>query len=136
MKTPFAARLGTSFKQQTLLAVSIISLSFFTTADARAERLNCNQPSTDIEKMICGDEELRKLDKTMYAYFIDALKTDKKTVMEEQEAWLKKRNKCGDIECLAHSYEVRIKSLGLTKFHNASVKSFKNDIERKSKQAD
>jgi uncharacterized protein YecT (DUF1311 family) len=131
MNTPFSTRFGKSLKQQTLLAVSILSLSFFSTIDAQAERLNCNTPSTDVEKMICGDEELRKLDQMMYSYFINALKTDKKTVMDEQEAWLRKRDKCDNTECLAKSYDVRIKSLGLAKYHNISVKTYKDNLERK-----
>ena len=70
-----------------------------------------------VEKLICGDEELSKLDDSVSKAYVQALKrTDmKEQMIETQRKWLKnERNACHNAECLKKAYEARIKELGLS----------------------
>ncbi len=71
----------------------------------------CKKQRTDIEEMICTDEELAKLDNRLGAEIKIILEKseDTKAVRDEQKNWLKNnRDKCKDKECLMSEYKMRL----------------------------
>jgi uncharacterized protein YecT (DUF1311 family) len=78
---------------------------------------DCNKAKTDVEKLICSNEELSKLDEELNEAYKKALSfiIDKKEFNQEQLKWLKQRSdcfaKCKDCmpiaECLSMKYQYR-----------------------------
>ena len=88
---------------------------------AMAASFDCNKATTRVEKMICSDDTLSKLDKdlaTEYYWLNKSLvysseTTDKDRILAEQRKWLKEeRNICKDTECIRLAYGRRIKQIG------------------------
>lgn len=80
-----------------------------------AASFDCGKAATEIEKLICGDGELSKLDESLDKAYLQALKRADvdKQMIESQRQWLKtKRNACKNAECIKKAYETRIKELG------------------------
>lgn len=81
---------------------------------AQASSFDCLNASTKIEKMICGDAGLSKLDSDLSAAYIHVLERneDKQRAAQSQKRWLKeRRNACQDTECLTEVYTARIRAL-------------------------
>ncbi len=79
-----------------------------------AAGFDCGKASTEVEKLICSDDELSKLDDGLNAAYLEALKrTDlKKQKIENQRQWLKNvRNACQNAQCIKTAYEIRLKEL-------------------------
>lgn len=77
---------------------------------------DCSAASTNIEQMICNDNELAALDNKLNEVYNDYnqylgdgdLATD---LSESQAIWLENRNACEDTECVALEYSIRIDQL-------------------------
>jgi uncharacterized protein len=76
---------------------------------------DCAKASTNIEKMICSDPNLSKLD-----YNLNALYKEKRSILNGLEAdalistqkrWISNRNSCSDVICLKTSYESRLSQI-------------------------
>jgi uncharacterized protein len=75
----------------------------------QAASFDCAEASTKVEKLICADETLSKLDEALAAAYADALKSsDPASLKAEQKAWLKGRNACPDTVCVRQTYEARL----------------------------
>jgi len=78
---------------------------------------NCEKASTSVEKMICSESSLAKLDNQIASSYKDALKNASgnsgqiENLKQSQKQWLKTRNQCSSSDCLAKSYEDRNKEL-------------------------
>ncbi|MFC1542820.1 lysozyme inhibitor LprI family protein [Pseudomonadota bacterium] len=96
------------------------------TQSACAASFDCNKASTKVEKMICADAELSKLDEGLGAAYSKALKesSDPSTFKQQQRAWLKERNKCTATKCMKQAYEMRMTTLSL----HVSDDNFGEDI--------
>jgi uncharacterized protein len=78
-----------------------------------AASFDCNKAAQSVEKAICTDTQLGKLDETLndnYKHVTasnigDSARKDLKT---DQRAWLVLRNKCTNRECLVQLYKKRI----------------------------
>ena len=90
------------------------------TATAQAASFDCAKAKTAIEKMICADTELSKLDEEMAAAYQKALaRTDDKDGLKKKQAkWLQQRNDCGKADnveyrtsCVKKAYLARSSSL-------------------------
>jgi uncharacterized protein len=82
-----------------------------------AASFDCGKAKTEVEKLICGDDELSKLDESLNEAYLRALnRADiKKQAIESQRQWLKyERDVCQNAECIKKAYETRIKELGWT----------------------
>ena len=81
-----------------------------------AASFDCGKATSEVEKIICGDDELSRLDESLNKAYLQALewKDIKNRIVKSQRQWLKVRNACKDAECLKNAYEVRIKELGLS----------------------
>lgn len=82
-----------------------------------AASFDCGKAVSKIEKLICSDDELSKLDESLNEVYLRALnRADiKQRTIESQRQWvLHERNICQGVECLKHAYEIRIKELSLS----------------------
>ncbi len=74
---------------------------------------DCSKAGSEVEKLICADAELSKLDEAMDDVYQEAFKTRGKVdVIKSQWQWLKnERNTCNAVECLRKAYKTRIQEL-------------------------
>lgn len=83
----------------------------------RATSFDCALAKSTVEKMICADTELSRLDdhlEKLYRKILDSSK-DASTVRAQQRKWLKtNRNVCSEIPCLKAAYEGRMSELDMS----------------------
>ncbi len=95
--------------KQTLLLLALLIAS-----SVQAASFDCTKATTKIERMICGDAELSKLDEELNAAYKSAAQDNSQgTARREQKEWLKRRNSCEDVTCLRDAYQARIAQLTL-----------------------
>lgn len=91
-----------------------------TAASAAETSFDCSKATQKIEKLVCGDDQLAGLDKTLAADFNKAMgqisADDQKDLRATQAAWIGSRNACGEDAdpkaCALMSYKTRIAFLG------------------------
>lgn len=92
----------------------ILLLWFISWVPVHAASFDCGKAASRIEKLICGDDVLSKLDEGLanaYQGSLSQIETKQK-VVNEQRRWLKEtRSACLDTECLKKLYRSRIASL-------------------------
>ena len=69
-----------------------------------------SEPSTQVERLICGDKELAMLDVLLNQLYTKAMDSGKdiEAMKASQIEWRKSsRNKCEDKECLVTAYKQR-----------------------------
>jgi uncharacterized protein len=89
------------------------------TAWAASPSFDCAKASHEVEKLICNDAELAKLDRSLSDLYGTVLKHtpagQQKMLKTEQRGWVKGRNDCwksGDMRgCVAAEYKTRIDEL-------------------------
>lgn len=72
---------------------------------------NCAKASSGIEKLICSDKDLAKIDVELNTAYMKARETSSnpKQLQTDQIAWIKSsRNACSDKTCLINAYKQRI----------------------------
>lgn len=96
------------------LLIMFAGLVLATTAQAAS--FDCAKAGTKVEKLICGDAELSKLDEELNTAYKTALqdKQQADTVRQAQKQWMKERNGCADVGCVKGAYEGRLISLKTT----------------------
>jgi len=80
---------------------------------------NCAKASSSVEKLICNDAELAKLDNSLSSLYHQLLKNlsvaDQKLLKTEQRGWVKGRDDCwkssDERGCVKREYEARISEL-------------------------
>lgn len=114
-----------------LLALLILFLSFFISA-AKGASFDCAKAGTAIEKQICADPFLSKLDDALGSNYrrMNAVNIGdgaRKDLRLKQIEWLKFRNKCQSKSCLVDAYLNRIDEICtypvLTGFHPGCIES-------------
>ncbi|TCV74179.1 MULTISPECIES: lysozyme inhibitor LprI family protein [Methylomonas] len=78
-----------------------------------AASFDCNKVQSKIERKICSDQSLSKLDDELsiiYRKVLDRISIPGQ-IKAEQSIWLKKRNQCLDIPCIHTEYQQRIDDL-------------------------
>lgn len=96
--------------KQTLLAIfGWLMLSFA----AQAASFDCTKSTNKVEKLICSNSELAKLDEDMAKVYEEVRKKtpDEALLKRQQREWLKWRNRCQDLACLDERYRQRIVAL-------------------------
>lgn len=112
-------------KRLFLIVLGWLALSFA----AQAASFDCVKAVSKVEKLICADPELSKLDEKLAATYKTALQDEKQaeTIRRSQKQWMKDRNSCADAICLKHTYEARLQGLsndgGYAKHKAVSPKS-------------
>jgi uncharacterized protein len=80
---------------------------------AHAASFDCEKSNNQVEKLICTDDELSKLDEQMAGFYETAL-LDKNwagTVRQTQKQWLTERNSCSDAACVKNAYVSRMRNI-------------------------
>ena len=82
----------------------------------QAASFDCGKATTKMEKMICADEDLSKLDEKLAEAYKTALHSEKQpnVLQQAQQQWLTKRNDCVAVSCAKHAYETRLQTLTAT----------------------
>lgn len=77
---------------------------------AQAASFDCAKAATRVEKLICADAELSKLDEELSTAYKAALQDETKAdkVKQAQKLWLKERNGCSNTGCMVQAYQSRI----------------------------
>jgi uncharacterized protein YecT (DUF1311 family) len=89
----------------------------FAISNVHAASFDCKKAKTEIEKMICSDKEISKLDEEMDRAYKKALSlvSYKQQMKRQQQEWVKTlRNACEDEPCLQREYRDRIAALNST----------------------
>lgn len=79
-----------------------------------APSFDCVKVSTGLERLICSDRELSKLDVELNSAYSNAREKslDKKKLKSEQIGWVKtSRNACSERSCMVTAYQQRIEEL-------------------------
>lgn len=83
---------------------------------SQAASFDCNKASSSVEKTICGDPKLNRLDDALgenYKYISASNIGDgaRKDLKATQRVWIIERNKCLDTNCLVTSYKKRLNEI-------------------------
>jgi uncharacterized protein len=80
---------------------------------AQAASFDCGKATTNVEKLICENPKLSDLDEHMAWFYKEALKKTSfpEKLKQAQLAWLKKRNKCQDSDCINLSYQTQFEHI-------------------------
>lgn len=100
-------------KNKTSFVITVFLTYIITFTHTQAASFDCARAGTKIEKLICSNDELSKLDDELGKKYSKTLKMSwsKEVVPHDQKVWLKERNSCKDLECLRNSYQKRINEL-------------------------
>lgn len=105
-------------KKLLILFACLLSMNAMRTTEAAS--FDCKKAKTEIEKTICTNAVLSKLDEEMATHFMRAQTMERKLGQmpnkSAQRDWMLERNKCNvDEQCLRRAYDERIGELqGLT----------------------
>lgn len=96
---------------------------------AHAEELDCDTVTTPVDKLICSDSDMVKLDAKMTTLFGDVLsdgkasKTDTSAIEHDQKAWARGRTLCSNVKCMEAYYQRRLNTLkeAFVRIHNGMV---------------
>lgn len=105
------------------IAIAAVLLSIATIAFADGPAFNCAKASSRVEKMICADPTLSSADSVNVDMYKEALQTtdSPNRIQQEQRQWLKVRNACQTIDCIAKAYDTRYNQLQHERLVNSSV---------------
>lgn len=106
MKTSLLAALPLIVK--TLLSIVLVGVG----SPSGAASFDCNKAASFVEKAICSEPLLSKLDDALAQNYTAMLSADlgapSGSLRKEQLAWLAVRNRCKDVKCLVDAYRVRV----------------------------
>lgn len=96
----------------TIIFALFISLS----PAAFATSFDCTKASTSVEKMICNNPLLSKLDDALAKNYTDQVGNaqsarERTGFQQEQKVWIRERNSCADEACLVKLYSNRVDQL-------------------------
>lgn len=94
------------------LCIGVVAILAYP-ASAMAAGFNCLRATTEVEKSICSDEVLSRLDDELNALYYIASHAPRISVPSKrlQTQWLRQRDQCHEKSCLAGIYELRIAGL-------------------------
>lgn len=113
-------------KLMSSITLLLVVFPLFLTAKAQGTSFDCEKATTKVEKLICADSELSRLDEEMSAVYKTTLQDEKHadSVRKAQKQWLKERNVCSDAACVKRAYETRLHGLSsLTTRHTPANNS-------------
>lgn len=92
-----------------------------------AVSFDCNKASSDVEKMICSDHKLSRLDDYLSQNYKIAMGPDmpeesKSKIIKSQIDWINRRNACTDIQCVEKMYSKQMDYLWNECFDHISGK--------------
>jgi uncharacterized protein len=91
---------------------SFLLLCAFTAPVVNAASFDCAKAVSPVERMICSDRLLSRLDDALAENYRNMLSADfggsKADLRGSQREWLAQRNKCKDSACLVGLYRLRV----------------------------
>jgi uncharacterized protein len=95
------------------ITIAALMLALSTVALADGPAFNCGKASSKVEKMICADSALSDADTVNADLYKEVVRTSDKPsqVKLEQRQWLKSRNACQTVNCIAQAYNARYDQL-------------------------
>jgi uncharacterized protein YfaP (DUF2135 family) len=96
---------------------TVLMLSAFAAFPAAAAGFDCTKAKLPVEKLICSDSELSRLDQRLAEIYarLRAQSGKDKTVLKQladtQKSWIRERNRCADTDCLQTAYRQRLSEL-------------------------
>jgi len=105
---------GMSGRGPMLAGVGLAVLLPVMAVPAVAASFDCVKAATDVERMICTDPALGALDGELAAAYGAALVAagaDDARLTDDQRAWLARRDRCADADCVAAAYRARLLAL-------------------------
>ena len=92
---------------------SIVLLALLASPIAHAAGFDCTKANSRVEKIICSDSPLSEFDDALTATYRGMLDQSfaQEDLRREQREWLKKRNTCGDANCVRAAYRMRFVEL-------------------------
>lgn len=99
---------------------------------AQAASFDCAKAQSNVEKMICGDEALSRLDEEIAAIYKVIVQSETKgaSIKKTQKQWLKERNSCNDASCIKTAYESRLLALKQARANSIS-RTVTGDVQRR-----
>lgn len=93
-----------------ILLVDVFVLGLFFSVTSQAASFDCTKASSKIEKIICTDKYLSKMDEDLAAAYKRGQQNDKQAdfLRREQMVWLKGRNNCTDAACVRCFYSASV----------------------------
>lgn len=101
-----------------ILAISLLLTANLVQAEVTAPSFNCKKAATAVEKTICTNDTLARLDRKLgeiWKSFIGASNDDafKSRLRQDQTLWVKLRDKCqNNVDCISSAYQQRLAVLG------------------------
>lgn len=79
-----------------------------------AVSFDCSKAQSTVEKMICANAELSRLDDDMTTRYNEVMNVQSRSseLRQAQRQWIKERNACLDLPCLKQVYIRRLSTLG------------------------
>lgn len=110
------------------LLMGIVSLVL--AASAQAASFDCANAGAKVEKLICADAELSRLDEELNTVYKTALQDEKQAeaTRQTQKQWMKERNGCSDAACVKRAYETRLSLLMVTHTLSDSTVAIKKNV--------
>lgn len=98
-------------------SVCLLLALFASMGSAGAASFDCSKAATLVERTICTNDELSKLDDAMGEAFESEVAQESRAqkLKTSQRAWVAIRNRCTDATCLIQRYEERIAELACDK---------------------
>lgn len=92
-------------------------------ATSQAASFDCAKAATKVEKIICDDAEISRLDEELSAAYKSAIQVGKQadTINQAQKQWLKERNECPESVCVKTAYQARLSVLVDTHTSNPQI---------------
>jgi uncharacterized protein YecT (DUF1311 family) len=111
MGTDAMIREESSMKRLLIMVAGLVWI-----ASAQAASFDCGKAGTKVEKLICADAGLSKLDEDLNAAYKAALQDEKqaRAIREAQKQWMRVRNGCTDDVCVKRAYDERLLLLKTT----------------------
>lgn len=78
---------------------------------AQGASFDCAKAQSKVEKLICADADLSRLDEKMAVRYKEVLKISPQSdeLRQTQRRWIRERNACPDTKCLSISYALRLR---------------------------
>jgi uncharacterized protein YecT (DUF1311 family) len=82
---------------------------------------DCAKSTSEIEKTICRDEELSRLDIALAKAYRAARVRSGNVAVQDQRKWLRARNACKDTSCIRRAYQDRLEELRGPKYRSTAT---------------
>lgn len=115
------------FLPLSLIQLLMMVAGLLCVVSAQAASFDCAKAGTKVEKLICADETLSKLDEELSSAYKAAVKDEKQAeaIKQSQKQWMKERNECENIACAKASYQARIHVLNVLSVQDAKLNKYK-----------